>query len=68
MVDKYIKPSIIDGVRKFSTRPGGYEGKGGKKMIGIWDLTMIAMAFGLGVAYCVEKIIKRIKGGKHGRK
>ena len=37
-------------------------------MIGIWDLTMIAMAVGLGVAYCVEKIIKRIKGGKHGRK
>ena len=37
-------------------------------MIGIWDLTMIAMAVGLGVAYGVEKIIDRIKGGKHGRK
>lgn len=37
-------------------------------MIGIWDLTMIAMAVGLGVAYCVEKIIDRIKGGKNGRK
>lgn len=37
-------------------------------MIGIWDLTMIAMAVGLGVAYCVEKIIERVKGEKHGRK
>lgn len=36
-------------------------------MLSLWDVVMIAMLVGLSAAYAVEKIIEKVKGGKHER-